>query len=358
MKSNISRRHFLSTAAVGAAVLAMPSIARANKAAIKVGTYGGFFEDSFKEFIFPDFMAATGIKVDSIPVPTGEAWLVQIANAARARQAPADVSLMAGIPRQQGKVQDLFLSYDDSKIPNLANLTDKFKDRNSDGGLIGVGGVSWYITLCSNTDEIAEAPASWADMWDPKNKDLLGVLALPTNSYLLEVTATTFFGGTSILDTKEGISKVFDKLSEIVPNVRLWYRDEGAFQQSLQDGEIPMGQYYHDVAGLAAAEGFPVRSTFPKEGGILDSGFWITPKDAKPIDEIHEFINYMSDPAVQAVLSRNVGTAPVVDPTLTDLTADELAAVSSDITPIIPRYDIYKDHGDWISDRWNQMIAG
>jgi putative spermidine/putrescine transport system substrate-binding protein len=48
----------------------------------------------------------------------------------------------------------------------------------------------------------------------------------------------------------------------------------------------------------------------------------------------------------------------VVDPALTDLSPEELAAVSSDTQPIIPRYDIYGEHGAFISDRWNQMIAG
>jgi len=265
---------------------------------------------------------------------------------------------MAGVPRQRGTDQKLFQTLDESKIENLKHIPDSFKDYYDDGDLISVGAVSWYITLCTNTDEIAEAPTSWADMWDPKFEDTLGILALPTNSYMLEVTATTFFGGTDILSTRDGMSQVFDKLSELVTNVRLWYCDEGAFQQALQDGEIPMGQYYHDVAGLAAAERFPVLSTFPKEGGILDSGSWIVPTHVEPVDEVHEFINFMSDPATQALLSRYLGTAPVVDAALTDLTADELAAVSSDKTPIIPRYDIYKDHSDWISDRWNQVIAG
>lgn len=358
MNSNFNRRKFLGTAAVASVALTAPSIALASKPPIKVGTYGGFFEDSFKKFIYPDFTAATGIEVNSMAIPTGDAWLVQIKNAARARSAPADVSLMAGISRSRGAQQKLFKTLDESKIPNLSNLTDTFKDRYDDGTLFAVGAVSWYITLCTNTDEIPVAPDSWNALWDPANAGLIGLLALATNSYLLEITATTHFGGTDILNTRDGIAQVFDKLSEVVPNVRLWYRDEGAFQQALQDGEIPMGQYYHDVAGLAAAEGFPVLSTFPKEGGLLDSGYWIVPEHAEPVDEIHEFINYISDPAIQAVLSRNLGTAPVVDPALTDLTADELAAVTSDIAPILPRYDIYSEHGDWISDRWSQMISG
>ena len=359
MKFNLTRRRFMATtAATGAAALAAPSILRAAGAPIRVGTYGGFFEESFKQFIFPEFTAATGIEVQSIAVPTGETWLVQIKNAARANTAPADVSLMAGTPRSEGASQGLFQTLDESKLSNLGNLSDTFQDRNADGGLFGVGGVSWYITLCTNSDEIPEAPTSWAALWDDQYADQIGVLGLATNSFLLEVTAATYFGGTDILSTKDGIAQVFEKLSEIVPNVRLWYKDEGAFQQALQEGEIPMGQYYHDVAGLAAAEGFPVVSTFPEEGGILDSGYWIVPQHVEPMDEVHEFINFMSTPETQASLSRNVGTAPVIDPALTDLSADERAAVSSAGAPIIPRYDIYKDHADYISDTWNKMIAG
>lgn len=359
MNSTFTRRRFMGTAAAtGVAALAAPSLLRAAGGPIKVGTYGGFFEESFKEFVFPEFTKQTGIEVESVAVPTGETWLVQIKNAARAGVAPADVSLMAGTPRAEGVKQDLFQTLDESKLPNLANLADKFQGRNKDGGLIGVGGVSWYITLCTNSEEIPQAPTSWNALWDSQYKDQIGLLGLATNSFLLEVTAVTHFGGTGILDTKEGIAKVFAKLSEVVPNVRLWYKDEGAFQQALQDGEIPMGQYYHDVAGLAAAEGFPVVSTFPEEGGILDSGYWIVPQDAKPIDEAHVFINYMSSPEAQANLSRNLGTSPVVKRELLDLTDAEFDAVSSPGEPIIPRYDIYGEHGDWISDEWNKMIAG
>ena len=94
------------------------------------------------------------------------------------------------------------------------------------------------------------APTSWAALWDPANEDKLGLLALVSNSFLLEVTAKTFFGGTNALDTEEGMLKVFDKLAEVKPNVRLWYRDEAQFEQALKSGEIPMGQYYHDVTGL------------------------------------------------------------------------------------------------------------
>ena len=224
-------------------------------------------------------------------------------------------------------------------------------------GFDNVAAVAHQITLVTNTDAYPEAPASWKALWDPANEDRLGLLALVTNSFLLEITATTWFDGTAILDTEEGILKVMDKLAEVRPNVRLWYRDEGQFQQALETGEIPMGQYYHDVAGLAAADGKPVRSTFPAEGGVLDSGSWSVSKASKRIDEAQVFIDYMCRPSIQSKLSRFVGTAPTIRRELTDLTAEEFAAVASDIAPILPRYDLYNTRGDWLNQKWAELIT-
>ncbi|SLN11096.1 ABC transporter substrate-binding protein [Oceanibacterium hippocampi] len=355
----VTRRHVLAgAAALGASAVAAPFIRPARAAEpLKVGTYGGYFEESFVKHVYPEFTKATGIEVQSIAEPTGSTWLVQLENAARAGIAPADVSMMAGVPRLRGASAKLWAPLDTAKIPNLANVSSGFIEKYDDGSTYGVGAVSWYITLCSNTKTFPDAPASWADMWAADKKDTLGLLALPQNSFLLEITATTYFGGPDILKTQEGIEKVLAKLAEVKPNVRLWYKDEGTFQQALQDGEIPMGQYYHDVTGLAAADGFPVRSTFPKEGGVVDSGFWVVSKASKMLDQAQTFIDYTSSPAVQATLARKVGTAPVVARKHLDLSDDEFAAVASDIPPIVPQYDIYLKWGDWISEKWTAMIT-
>ncbi len=197
---------------------------------------------------------------------------MQLEQAARAGQAPADVSMMAQVARLRGEKAGLWAPLDPEKMPNIENLPDHFVHRYENGDVYGTGAVSWYITLVTNTEEYPEAPNSWTALWDPANKDKLGLLALASNSFLLEITAATYFGGTDILETEEGVLEVMEKLAEVKPNVRLWYRDEGQFQQALETGEIPMGQYYHDVTGLAASQGKPVRSTFPEEGAVLELG--------------------------------------------------------------------------------------
>lgn len=358
LSTSVSRRSMLAGSVAAAGALAMPSILRAQDKSIKIGVYGGYFKDSFDKNIFPDFTKATGIAVESVAEPTGEAWLVQLEQAAKAGQAPADLSMMSQVAMLKGQATELWTPIDMAKIKNASGLIDRFVNKYPDGRVAGVGAVAWYITLVTNTDVFKEAPTSWNALWDPANADKLGLLALVSNSFLLEVTAKTHFGGTNALDTEEGILKAFEKLAEVKPNVRLWYRDEAQFEQALKSGEIPMGQYYHDVTGLAAADGQPVRSTFPTEGGIQDSGCWALSRASTKSEEAHIFIDYMCQPSIQATLSRKVGTAPTVKRELLDLTAEEFAAVSSDIEPITPRYDLYQTKSDWLNQKWTELIVG
>jgi putative spermidine/putrescine transport system substrate-binding protein len=353
----ISRRTVLGTGLVAAGMLAMPSVLRAQDKSLKIGVYGGYFKDSFDKNIFPEFTKATGIAVESVAEPTGEAWLVQLEQAARAGQAPADVSMMSQTSTLKGQSTELWTPIDPARIKNYGDLLERFVNKYPDGRVAGIGAVAWYITLVTNTDVYKEAPTTWATLWDPANADKLGLLALASNSFLLEVTAKTFMGGTNALDTEEGLLKAFEKLAEVKPNVRLWYRDEAQFEQALKSGEIPMGQYYHDVTGLAAADGHPVRSTFPKEGGIQDSGNWVLSRASEKVDEAHVFIDYMSQPSIQGLMSRKVGTSPTLKKEVLDLTPEEFASVSSDIDPIIPRYDLYTDKADWINQKWTELIV-
>ncbi len=222
------RRFIIGTAAIaGLSALGLsPPSARA-ASSLKVGTYGGYFKDSFDQHIYPDFTKESGIEIESVAEPTGEAWLIQLQTAARAGVAPADVSMMAQVARLKGGNAKLWAPLDESKLPNAKNLLPHFVHRYQDGSISGIGAVSWFVTLVTNTQEYPQAPASWKALWDPANQNRMGLMALSSNSFLLEITATTWFGGTDILGTEEGIQQVLAKLAEVKPNVKLWYRDEG-----------------------------------------------------------------------------------------------------------------------------------
>ncbi|PYB69862.1 MULTISPECIES: ABC transporter substrate-binding protein [Rhizobium] len=359
---SMPRRHVLaglSTLGALAATGGFPYIARAQEKKLRVGLYGGYFKDTFDASIFPDFTAETGIEIESVAEPTGEVWLVQLEQAGKAGSAPVDVSMMAGVPVIRGTNSGLWAPLDPKKLPNLKNVKPSLVHTNSAGEVVSVGATSWYITLVSNTDVYKEAPTSWKDIWDPKYKDSLGLLANVGNSYLLEVAAKCYFGGINHLDTDDGIREAAAKVAELKPNVRLWYRDEAQFEQALKSGEIPMGQYFHDVTSIAIKDGFPVRSTMPVEGGIYDYGSWaVTKAAASSLDLAHVYIDYMSQPSTQAKLARTLGSAPIVDRSLMDLTDEEFNAVSSTIDPITPHYEMQALKTDFINQVWSEMQQG
>ena len=208
-----------------------------------------------------------------------------------------------------------------------------------------------------NTELVQPLPQSWAEFWDEKYKDKLGLQALYTGR-LLDITAATFFNGQKTLATKEGILEVIEKVGQIKPNTKIWFKAENVMQNALQNEEVIAGMYYHDVASLMAADGFPIVSLFPKEGNVVDYGSWCLSSVSDKSEEAHEFVNFTSDPEIQSLLSRKIGVAPLVSKSKTNLSDEEFAAVSSEQAPIIPAYESYLNYGDFIKEAWDKMLTG
>lgn len=327
-------------------------------AKIKVSTYGGFFEENFRTF-YPDFTKQTGVEVESIAEPTSEVWVVQLEQAVKAGTAPpADISMLSGVGIQRAINGDILATYAPSDVPSSSQLADGFVRTDDAGMVTGIGAVSWYITLVSNTERVAESPDSWTAFWDPAWENELALLKNAANSYLIEITAASYFGGYDILETQEGVVEVLTKLQELKSNVKLWYRDEATAQQALNTGEVSLGQFYHDITTYAASQGEPLRSVFPTEGAMLDSGFWAVTKTTESLPACVAFIDYMSQPSIQAELARTLGTTPTAKRDTMDLTDEEYEAVGGPgpEAALRPKYEMYDVWEDWIDQQWTEMI--
>ena len=327
-------------------------------AKIKVSTYGGFFEENFATF-YPAFTKETGVEVESISEPTSEVWVVQLQQATDAgAPPPADVSMLSGVGIQRAINGEILATYDQAAIPQAANLAEGYVRLDPAGLVAGVGGVSWYITLVSNTERVAESPDTWTAFWDPQWQNELALLKNAANSYLIEICAVCYFGGYDILETQDGVTQVLTKLQEVKPNVKLWFRDEAQAQQAFNTGEVSLGQFYHDITTYAASQGEPLRSVFPTEGAILDSGFWAISKTTENVTACQAFIDYMCRPEIQAELARTLGTTPTAKQELMDLNDEEYEAVGGPGPEVAlrPKYEMYDEWEDWIDQQWTEMI--
>lgn len=351
----LQRGGALAAVSAASSVIGTPLIAQTRT--LRVGSYGGYFENSFKEHVFPAFTAATGITVESVTQPNSSDWLVTMQQATAAGSVPTDISLYARDTMiKASRLGGLIKTLDVTKIPASSNL-DPYFVFDAGQGPLGVGAMSWFTSMVVNPNEVAQAPASWAEFWDTSKYESSLGLSKNFNALFLDITAATFFDGEATFATDEGILAVIAKVAELKPNVALWWSAESQMEQAMKNGDVIGGQYYLDVSNLMAAEGFPIKPIFPKEGNPQDYGSWclstLSDKDA----EAAEFMNFSSDPATQALMSRKIGTAPLVAKDKTDLTAEEFAFVSG-APSIKPAYEAYLDKETFIKEAWDKMVAG
>lgn len=341
-------------AVAASGMVAAPALA-ANRS-IKVGAYGGYFEDSFKEHVYPAFTKATGIEVKSVTQPDSTSWLQTMMQAQNAGNVPADLSMHTPVNFMKGsRLGEIFAKLDPSKISNLSYM-DRYFVHEGNVGVEAIGAMSVFASMVINTNEVKNVPTSWADFWDSEKFEASLGLPKAVTFKFLDVVAATFFDGAETLRSNDGIVAVVEKAAELHRNVALWYSAESQMEQSLKNFDVIGGMYFHDVAGLMAAEGHPIASIFPKEGNPIDYNSWTLAASSGKSDEAHEFINFCLEPSTQALMSRKIGTAPVVDVSLTDLSKDEIASVAG--TPAIkPAYDVYLDNETFVKETWDKMVA-
>lgn len=357
--AKFNRRTLLKTGAsmgglsIAGAVMGTPLIAQSRS--LKIGSYGGYFEDSFKEHVFPAFTEATGIAVASVTQPNSSDWLVTMQQATSAGSVPTDLSLYARDALiKSSRIGGLLAPLDMTNIAAAKNIDDAFVYEDSTG-VIGVGAMSWFSSMVVNPDEVT-APESWTGFWEGSEFEASLGLSKLVNGNLLDIIAATYFEGISTFDTDEGILAMIAKAGELKPNVALWWTAESQMEQAMKNGDIVGGMYYHDVAQLMAADGFPIKSVFPKEGNPIGYGSWCLSSLSDKGAEAAEFINFTSDPAIQALMSRKIGTAPLIPQSKTDLTDEEFASVSG-VPAIQPAYEAYLDKETFIKEAWEKMLA-
>lgn len=357
LTSRASRRTMLKAAGGLAAstVLSAPFVRRSSAAqTLRVSNFGGFFEKAFVQHVYPEFTKATGIEIQSLPQATSAQFIVQLGQAIQAGDAPMDICCSAQVEMIRGRNQGLWATIDASRFKNLGNILPGYNFTN-ENGVDGVAAMGWYATMIVDPAEFPTIPDTWSVMWEPR-PSAWGFHGGSATT-LFEVVSGTFFGGTAILDTEEGIDKVIAKMAELKPNAKLWWTNEGSMQSAYQNGEIVGGVYLHDVAMIMKNEGTDVVSVFPKEGAVLGYNAWCVPKVAEVTDATVAFLDWTATPAYHELIARHVGCAPLIARSQLNLTDEEFAAVANEGTPILVASEAKVKHADYMATQLLKMLS-
>jgi putative spermidine/putrescine transport system substrate-binding protein len=336
-----SGAHWLGAALICAALpaaaadqLTVISFGRADRAALAAA------------YIDP-FAKATGIAVQSLSYDGQVTELTQMVSAGATVW---DVMQVESRTLQQGCQQGLFEKLDPARVPPAANLIP--------GALseCGVGIFTWAQALVYS-DQLREAPRSWADFWDVRKfpgKRGLRRSAKYTLEIALMADGVEPKNVYATLSTEAGVARAFRKLEQIRKDTVWW---EAAPQPSelIAAGIVNMSSGYTLWFDPDQERNRHTRIVWRQSLYDIDS--WAIPKGTPKRDEAYRFIAFASSPERQKVLSEQLTYGPT-NRNAVELLPARLAGNLPSSTPNLAgalRIDtaFWIEHGDALERRFN-----
>ncbi len=256
------------------------------------------------DYIDPDlidqFEEESGIKVVYQTFDSNEAMLTKIEQGGTTYDiaVPSDYAIAKMIE------EDLVIPIDQSKIPNLKHIDDRFLDLPFDPGnqysipyFWGTVGIVYNQKLLDGKE-----PTSWKDLWDPafKNQILLAdgareVMGMSLNSL-----------GYSLNETDEDkLQEAKANLMDLTPNVKAIVGDE--IKLLLANEEAGIGVVWSGDANEIMSENEDLNYVIPSEGSNVWFDNVVIPKTAENVEGAHAFINFMLRPDIAAKNTDYVG---------------------------------------------------
>ncbi|MCU0906197.1 MAG: extracellular solute-binding protein [Rhodobacteraceae bacterium] len=345
--TDVTRRGVLTALAAlaGTGILGVPAL-RAATEELVVTTYGGSWEQFWRDTLIPGFTAATGV-TPRVDTGLGRVYTTNI-RAAGVDAPPYGVvmtnEIFATVLRGEGYFEQL----DQSLLPNYADL-HPVATRAAQGG--GVVGMISPIGLGYRTD-LVSAPKGWGDLWtNPEYKGRIGLYNIVNTAGKMMVMLTSRLYGRDIYDMDAG----FAKLKELGQVIQTDFNMSTAFAA----GEVAIAPFDFGEIARLRNQGLPVDCIIPEEGMMMWDQTFSIAKNIAARDAAYAYLNYILSPAAQELLLREFFVTPVntkvaVPP---DLARD--VPVSGDAMDglIAWDWDWVNANAEELTRRWNETFA-
>lgn len=323
---------------------------------LRVGVFGGIFEEMYTKYIAKPFEQETGTKVDVATIGNVPN-LLKLQKLVQQGRAPIDTLIHTTETLPQALDLDIYAPIPTDRVQNLENLYDRYRFTN-DGTTYGAGIGAWFMTFILHKELVSEPyPSSWKSWWEKKYEGQIEAASPLTDSYLPWITAVLYFDGQDVLHTKDGIDEVFNKMEGVKPQISRWYQNEAQGQQHIRNKETPILEMWNDVSIVMQNNDVPIKRVVPKEGWVGDHGEWVVLKSSKRKQAAYEFINFSLKPEVQTQLTNQLHTAPTIRNTnLSEKERKRVFGPGPDYH-IKPDWTPVWDHEEYIRNKWNKFLS-
>jgi putative spermidine/putrescine transport system substrate-binding protein len=271
---------------------------------INLIAYAGVWQDQYNAAVIEPFKAKyPDIKINYSSKRSSAEMLSALQG--QKNDPATDVAIMDNSVSTTGNTQGLFDKIDESAVPNLANVPEKFQDKNGFGPVVMLDAVG----LLYDTATFPKAPESWDVLWDPAYAGRINVNAPPS---LLGLSLTAITSKMEGEDYTQSIDEAVAKLKEMAPGVQTFAPNPDEYQNVITGqtvlglGQNARGQFYSDQSNKKMGV------TFPKEGTVYQINTVNLVKDAPNKAAAETFINYALSPEAQTAFAVALFYAPSV----------------------------------------------
>ncbi len=255
------------------------------------------------ESVLKQFTQETGIKVVYTTYDSNEALYAKIKLLAGQGY---DLVVPSSYYVQKMAKEGLLLKLDTSKLSNFKNLDPRHLNKPFDPGNQFSIPYLWGSTgIIVNSEQIDPTQiTSWADLWKPEFKGKVLLLNDVRDVFYMALRVLGYSGNS--VQAQE-IQKAYEKLDQLMPNVRVFNSDTPRVPYI--SGEVQLGMIWNGEAYMAQQENKKFKYIYPKEGAILWMDNLAIPKKAKNVENAYKLIDFLLKPQIAKAICEEIGYA-------------------------------------------------
>jgi putative spermidine/putrescine transport system substrate-binding protein len=287
-RAGVSRRSVVKGGlAAAAGVLAAPWVTNKARAAgtLNVVLNQGLLAKLWIDHLNPVFERTTGATLNVQQSVTGQ----MLAMLASQRDNPPDLMQFSEAGVFQARDRGLLRAHNLRNMPNAAFLRPSFKLADD----YSVGVIDAVNTLFYNNARVTEAPKSWAEMWDPKNRNRIAVPPIAWNNGVRMVTtAAQVVTGKPLKEATQDWEAGLAHLAKLKANGAVAYTGAPQAIQMLQSGQVPLVPFYGVFINPLVDSGAPIRPAHPMAEGMHGEIVGLNmPVNAKNVELAEAYVN-------------------------------------------------------------------